>query len=127
MIVLIPVYKSLQSLTDIHFRPEGIVRLERRGVGIGDGNVAGLHGDQLAVRGKVIIRGQQIGADQFFLTEDCGTLSEALQDAVWNAKVMDHDERLDDGSTDIDTLDAFEYTIERDAYSNRAKAGGGRV
>ena len=24
------------------------------------------------------------------------------------------DERLDDGTTDIDTLDAFEYTIERD-------------
>ena len=24
------------------------------------------------------------------------------------------DERLDDGSTDIDTLDAYEYTIERD-------------
>ena len=24
------------------------------------------------------------------------------------------DERLDDGSTDIDSLDAFEYTIERD-------------
>ena len=24
------------------------------------------------------------------------------------------DDRLDDGSSDIDTLDAFEYTIERD-------------
>ena len=28
--------------------------------------------------------------------------------------VKDKDERLDDGSSDIDTLDAFEYTIERD-------------
>lgn len=28
--------------------------------------------------------------------------------------VKDKDERLDDGSTDIDSLDAFEYTIERD-------------
>lgn len=34
--------------------------------------------------------------------------------AVWNKDVTDKDERLDDGSTDIDSLDAFEYTIERD-------------
>lgn len=31
-----------------------------------------------------------------------------------NKDVKDKDERLDDGSTDIDSLDAFEYTIERD-------------
>ena len=36
------------------------------------------------------------------------------KDAVWNKDVTDKDERLDDGSTDIDSLDAFEYTIERD-------------
>ena len=38
----------------------------------------------------------------------------ALSDAVWDKDVKDKDERLDDGSTDIDSLDAFEYTIERD-------------
>ena len=38
----------------------------------------------------------------------------ALSDAVWDKEVKDKDERLDDGSTDIDSLDAFEYTIERD-------------
>ena len=54
-----------------------------------------------------------MGAGLFYLTEDCETLSDALQDAVWNPKTL-MDERLDDGSTDIDTLDAFEYTIERD-------------
>lgn len=36
-------------------------------------------------------------------------LEEALQEAVWNDKAPD--ERLDDGSTDIDSLDAFEYSI----------------
>ena len=82
---------------------------------------------KIRIKDRIDYTIRKMGADQFFLTEDCGTLSEALQDAVWNAKVMDHDERLDDGSTDIDTLDAFEYTIERDVYSNRAKAGGGRV
>lgn len=57
-----------------------------------------------------------IGAGRFFLTEDCGTLDKALQDAVYDSKKQ-NDERLDDGSTDIDTLDAFEYTIERDIKS----------
>lgn len=54
-----------------------------------------------------------MGAGLFAVTEDAETLSLALQDAVWNPKTAE-DERLDDGSTDIDTLDAFEYTIERD-------------
>lgn len=54
-----------------------------------------------------------MGAGRFFITNDCETLSTALQEAVWDDKAM-KDDRLDDGSSDIDTLDAFEYTIERD-------------
>ncbi len=54
-----------------------------------------------------------MGAGRFFITNDCETLSTALQEAVWDEKSM-KDDRLDDGSSDIDTLDAFEYTIERD-------------
>lgn len=55
-----------------------------------------------------------MGAGRFWLTEDCESLQTAFSDAVWNKDVKDKDERLDDGSTDIDSLDAFEYTIERD-------------
>lgn len=54
-----------------------------------------------------------MGAGRFWMTEDCGSLQAAFSDAVWNQE-KDKDERLDDGSTDIDSLDAFEYTIERD-------------
>lgn len=54
-----------------------------------------------------------MGAGRFFITDDCESLQTALSDAVWNKDKQD-DERLDDGSTDIDSLDAFEYTIERD-------------
>ena len=54
-----------------------------------------------------------MGAGRFFITNDCETLSTGLQEAVWDEKAM-KDDRLDDGSSDIDTLDAFEYTIERD-------------
>lgn len=55
-----------------------------------------------------------MGAWRFFITKDCETLQDAFSDAVWNKEVIGKDERLDDGSTDIDSLDAFEYTIERD-------------
>ncbi len=55
-----------------------------------------------------------MGADRFFITKDCESLETAFSDAVWDKDVKDRDERLDDGSTDIDSLDAFEYTIERD-------------
>lgn len=55
-----------------------------------------------------------MGAGRFWITEDCKTLKIALSDAVWNKDVKGADERLDDGSSDIDSLDAFEYTYERD-------------
>ena len=45
--------------------------------------------------------------------ENRGVFTE-LVDENGNKDVKDKDERLDDGSTDIDSLDAFEYTIERD-------------
>ena len=66
-----------------------------------------------------------MGSGRFFITPDCLTLKKALQDAVYNSKAL-QEERLDDGSTDIDTLDAFEYTIERDingVYYNPVKGG----
>lgn len=54
-----------------------------------------------------------MGAGRFWITKDCESLQTAFSDAVWD-KEKEKDERLDDGSTDIDSLDAFEYTIERD-------------
>lgn len=45
---------------------------------------------------------------------EAATLRDALASALWSQKHPGVDERLDDGTTDIDTLDAFEYTIERD-------------
>ena len=48
------------------------------------------------------------------MTDDCKSLQAAFSDAVWDKDAQGKDERLDDGSTDIDSLDGFEYTIERD-------------
>lgn len=51
----------------------------------------------------------------FYIEEECETLVEALESALWSDKPKQDgkDERLDDFTTDIDTLDAFEYSFER--------------
>ena len=52
---------------------------------------------------------------RFFVMDiGCESLIKALSTAVWNEKELTKDVRLDDGTSDIDTLDAFEYTFERD-------------
>ena len=51
-----------------------------------------------------------MGQKRFFVMEHCKTAIRAFQDAVWDAKRQD--ERLDDGTSDIDTLDCIEYAIE---------------
>lgn len=55
-----------------------------------------------------------MAGSRFFLVErECGSLIDAFRGAVWNERVFDREERLDDGTSDIDTLDAFEYSFER--------------
>ena len=55
-----------------------------------------------------------MGGGRFFYLPTAETLRDALSSCLWADKKAGVDVRLDDGSTDIDTLDAFEYTIERD-------------
>ncbi len=49
----------------------------------------------------------------FLIPDECETLIKALEGAVWNDKIIDKEVRLDNGTSDIDTLDAFEYAFER--------------
>lgn len=67
-----------------------------------------------AINDRIRCTVRLMGSNRFYITKDCESLQIAFSDAVWNQDVKDKDERLDDGSTDIDSLDAFEYTIERD-------------
>lgn len=48
----------------------------------------------------------------FFVQNECDSLEEAISQAVWNPKKIEL-ERLDDGTSDIDSLDAFEYSFEK--------------
>lgn len=65
------------------------------------------------INDRIRIINQLIATGRFFYTEDCETLEEALSMAVWDAKKETKSERLDDGTSDIDTLDAFEYSFEK--------------
>ncbi len=49
----------------------------------------------------------------FLIPDECETLIKAFKGAVWNDKIIDKEVRLDNGTSDIDTLDAFEYAFER--------------
>ena len=64
-----------------------------------------------AINDRIALTTRLLGLDMFGYTEDCQTLKNALEAATWDDK--HDDKRLDDGSTDIDTLDSFEYTFTR--------------
>ena len=58
-----------------------------------------------------------MGADRFLISEDCKETIDAFRSAVWDSKKITEDVRLDNGTTNIDSLDAFEYSIEREIPS----------
>lgn len=64
------------------------------------------------VNNRIRLTTRLIAQNKLFLTEDCETLSKAFMNALWAEKSTD-DSRSD--SSDIGTLNAFEYTIEREA------------
>jgi len=55
-----------------------------------------------------------MGGGRLFYLPTARTVAEALASAIWSDLHKEKDIRLDDGSTDIDSLDAFEYSIEGD-------------
>ena len=61
------------------------------------------------ITGRIALVNTLIAEGRLFIGEDAGGLEKALTEAMWDKK--EKDTRLDDGSTDIDTLDAFEYTL----------------
>lgn len=55
-----------------------------------------------------------MGAGRYFIAPNCKDTIEALKTAVWDNKHTTEDVRLDDGTTNIDNLDALEYSFERE-------------
>jgi PBSX family phage terminase large subunit len=55
-----------------------------------------------------------MGTDRFKVLRHCKHTIDALRSAVWDSKHLTQDVRLDNGTTNIDSLDALEYGYERD-------------
>lgn len=68
---------------------------------------------QDCLKGRIVDRIQLdchlFGTGRKFILKECKDLVEAYKQALWDDK--HEDERLDDGTTDIDSLDASEYSI----------------
>lgn len=56
------------------------------------------------------------GADRFKIMEHCKITIDAYASAVYDSKNLTADVRLDNGTSNIDTLDATEYAYEREIY-----------
>ena len=54
-----------------------------------------------------------MASDNFKIIRKCKHTIGALSEAVWDSKRMTEDVRLDNGTTNIDSLDAMEYAFER--------------
>ena len=55
-----------------------------------------------------------MGSDRFLVNRACRETIDALRTALWDAKHVTEDVRLDDGTTNVDSLDCLEYAFERE-------------
>ena len=61
------------------------------------------------INDRIFLSSTLMAQKRFYILRKNTIIIKAFQDALWNSKSQD--ERLDDGTTDIDSLDAFEYSI----------------
>lgn len=50
---------------------------------------------------------------RFAVMRCCKNVIGSLSEQIWDPKITDRDERLDDGTCDIDTADALEYSFSK--------------
>lgn len=62
------------------------------------------------IRDRIFATSTLLNTRRLFVGDDCKLVQGGLENAVWDSKKPD--ERLDNFSTDIDILDAFEYSWE---------------
>ena len=65
---------------------------------------------KLPINDRIRLVNKLVAQDRWRVCRGAQTVKAAMCEALWNPKK--DDERLDDGTTDIDTLDAMEYSIE---------------
>lgn len=73
---------------------------------------------KMEIKQRIELQTRLFGQNRLYFMFTASTVIAAYSTAVWNSKDGHQDERLDDGfSTDIDTMDASEYSMEYE-YKN---------
>lgn len=67
---------------------------------------------KMPINERIRLTKMLLAMGRFRIVRHCQYLIGALCDAVWDPDELTEDIRLDNGSTNIDSLDAFEYSIE---------------
>lgn len=83
----------------------------RAGIGLNIGNAM-----KKPINDRIRCACMLMGSNRFFVMRHCKTTIKAYEDAVYDPKALVADVRLDNGTSNIDTLDATEYAYERDMY-----------
>ena len=81
----------------------------RNGIGVNIGNA-----QKKPINDRIRATCLLMGAGRFLVHPDCRETIDALKSALWDSKAVTEDIRLDNGTTNIDSLDAMEYSFERE-------------
>lgn len=79
---------------------------------------------KMEIKQRIELLTRLFGINRLFFMFTAKTAIVAYQTAVYNSQEGHEEERLDDGSTDIDTCDATEYSIEPEYKNLIDKLGG---
>ena len=77
-------------------------------------NIAVRNAKKIAINDRIRATCILMGSDRFKVASSCKHTIDALKSALWDSKQLTADVRLDNGTTNIDSLDAMEYAFERD-------------
>ena len=83
-----------------------------------------LNARKMQIKSRIELITRLFGINRLFFMFTANTAIAAYQTAVWNSKPGHQEERLDDGTTDIDTCDATEYSIEVEYKQIISRLGG---
>lgn len=64
------------------------------------------------INDRITFYNSLIAQGRFWICQHCGATIAALSEAVYDSKTPTKDARLDDGTTNIDSLDSLEYSTE---------------
>lgn len=75
------------------------------------------------INGRIRFLCRMMAGDRYRILTQCAYTREALLNALWDGRHTTEDVRLDDGTTNIDSLDALEYSFEPYMEEMTALAG----